>query len=180
MSPETHRLLDAVDADDLATLEGAPLDELRAARAACVEVETGLSYLRRLVQGALEIVGRELARRAGGGDPLAVADLVDELPDILSEVPRPGGVGRLTQDLEPTIFDPELTAEYEALVGGGRVAKAAEMHGPELASLLDGLTALEERVSAKRRREQERIDALAAELARRYRTGEASVDELLR
>ena len=45
-----------------------PLAELRAMRAECQEVETGLSLLRRVVQGHLDIVGLELdaARRRRG------------------------------------------------------------------------------------------------------------------
>ena len=38
-------------------------------RTECQEVETGLSLLRRVVQGRLDIVGLELTRRAEGGDP---------------------------------------------------------------------------------------------------------------
>ena len=49
-----------------------------------------------------------------------------------------------------------------------------------LVDLQDRLTDFEHRVSERRRAYFDRIDALQAELTRRYRTGEASVDNLLR
>jgi hypothetical protein len=82
--------------------------------------------------------------------------------------------------LEPTRFDAELGAEYEELVGDGRVARAADLGEDELATLLGQLRELERRVSEQRHEYHERIDALQGELTRRYRTGEASVDTLLR
>ena len=45
--------------------------------------------------------------------------------------------------------------------------------------MADQLTAFEQRVSGHRRELFERIDALQAEITRRYKTGEASVDSLL-
>lgn len=169
-----------LDPDLLADLAARPIEEVRAQRDACVEAETGLSYLRRLVQGAIDIGNRELARRAGGGDPRAVEDLVGELPEILGEGPRGAGVGRLPQGLAPTQLDAALVAEYEALVPGARLAEIAELDAVELADLLDRLGALEQRVAELRSAYFARIDALQAELTRRYRTGEASVDTLLR
>ncbi len=177
MSSEYDHLLGA---DELVGLEGRPIDEVRALRTACVEVETGLSYLRRLVQGSLDIIERELMRRGAGGDPQSVGELVDQLPDILGEIPRPPGVGRLTQTLEPTQFDDELVDAYDTLVGDGRLAHVADLGGGQLVSLMDQLREVERQVSIKRSAFHLRIDALQGELTRRYRTGEASVDTLLR
>ena len=49
----------------------------------------------------------------------------------------------------------------------------------ELTNLEEQLTAFERRVSDNRRDRYDRLDALSAELVRRYREGEASVDGLL-
>jgi len=176
MSSEHDALLDPEGWTDL---EGRPIEEIRARRGACIDVETGLSYLRRLIQGSLDIIERELVRRAGGGDPQSVGDLVDQLPDILGEIPRPPGVGRLTQTLEPTEFDDELIRAYEELVGDGRLARAADLSGVELVALMDQLREIEVKVSARRHAFHGCIDALQAEMTRRYRTGEATVDSLL-
>jgi hypothetical protein len=169
-----------LDPDALVGLERRPIEDVRAQRAACVEVETGLSYLRRLIQGSLDIVGQAIEQRSTNGSTIDVADLVDQLPSILGDALRPNSPGRLVESLEPTRYDPELGAEYEELVGGGRVARAADLEDAELTQLLEQLRQLERRVSAQRHEYHARIDALQAELTRRYRTGEASVDTLLR
>jgi hypothetical protein len=171
----TDRLLSPDLLDGLATR---PIDEVRSLRAECVEVETGLSYLRRMVQGPLDIVHREQTRRSSGAEG-DLATLVEELPDLLAEHTRSAGVGRLPQTLEPTSVDPELETELNGLVGGGRVATVVDMSDADLDELATGLTAFERKVSEQRHAYFERIDALQAELTRRYRTGEASVESLL-
>lgn len=165
--------------DGLAGIEDRPLEEVRALRAACVDVETGLSYVRRLVQGSLDIVEREITRRSGAHETQAVGDLIDQLPGILGDAPRPPGVGRLSQTLEPTDFADELVTEYEELVGDGRLAQTNAIDAAELHVLVAELKGIEARISEKRRAYFDRIDALQAEITRRYQTGEASVEALL-
>ena len=75
---DTDRLLSPDLLDGLATR---PIDEVRTLRAECVEVETGLSYLRRMVQGPLDIVHREQTRRSAGAEG-DLATLVEDLPDL--------------------------------------------------------------------------------------------------
>jgi hypothetical protein len=172
-----EQLLEPIAADDLVEL---PIEEVRARRAAATEVETGLSYLRRMVQGAIDIVTRETGHRSGETELSRGDDLLDELPDILGDSGRPAGVGRLSQTLEPTQLDAALEAEYQALVGNGRLARTGQIEDTELQQLREQLTDLEARVSAKRRAYLDQIDLLQAELTRRYQSGEASVDTLLR
>jgi hypothetical protein len=164
--------------DFLDGLEQRPIDEIRAMRAECVEVETGLSYLRRMVQGPLDIVNRELVRREVG-TRADRSTLIEELPGILAEGPRPSGVGRLSQQLEPTDIDPELSDELDAILGGGVISEVTSIDDDDLIGLQRQLEAFELRVSDRRHAYFDQIDALQAELTRRYRTGEASVDGLL-
>ncbi|MDQ1373700.1 MAG: hypothetical protein QOJ09_1038, partial [Actinomycetota bacterium] len=84
-----ERLLDPAFVEGLRELS---MDDLRAKRTECQEVEVGLSYLRRVVQGRLDIVISDLQRRAGG-EPADLAALVDQLPEILGEQNRPAGYG---------------------------------------------------------------------------------------
>jgi hypothetical protein len=175
MSAEHDRLLDPAH---LVGLEQRPIDQLRSLRRACIDYETGLSYLRRLVQGSIDIIEGEVQRRTGG-TPDTSAELVDALPGLLGEAPRPPGLGRLTSSLEPGEIDHELARRYEALVGGGELAHAAEVDGAELHHLIGELHEIERQVSTERHAFHDRIDTLQAELTRRYRTGEASVDSLL-
>jgi hypothetical protein len=175
MSADHDRLLDPAH---LVAIEQCPIDRIRALRRSCIDYETGLSYLRRLVQGSIDIIEGELHRRTGGADDTA-GELVEALPGLLGEAARPPGLGRLTASLEPTELDDELVQQYEALVARGELAHAADGDGGELHRLLGELHEIERRVSQKRHAFHDRIDALQAELTRRYKTGEASVDTLL-
>ena len=74
LSSELDRIFGA---DYLAGLEQRAITDVRAMRAECQEIETGLSYLRRLVQGRLDIVGAEQQRRRDGLEP---GDLVTSEP----------------------------------------------------------------------------------------------------
>lgn len=163
----------------LDALEERPIDEVRAMRAECDEVETGLSLLRRIVQGHLDIVDEELARRAGGGEPGDRGALLDRLPDVLSDRVQAPGPGRLPTLLVPESLDPGLEAELAALVGPGAVVDPTGTDDAELRALADALRAFEAKVSGHRQSLFGLVDALQAELARRYRTGDASVDTLL-
>ena len=48
-------------------LDGRRLDELRAMEREALEVETEISYVRRLAQGRIDILAAESDRRAAGG-----------------------------------------------------------------------------------------------------------------
>ncbi len=155
------------------------LDDLRARRDAAVSAESGLSYLRRLVQGPLDLVRAELEHRAAG-EQRDLATMVEQLPDVLTETGRAGVGGRLPRSLDPTSLDPELQAELDRLTDGG--AKIADLPGEsndELVALAHDLDALERRISERRQALHREIDALNGELAERYRSGAATVEGAL-
>jgi hypothetical protein len=166
-------------ADYLGDLEQRDMDDIRAMRAECQGVETGLSYLRRLVQGRLDIVGVEIQRRRDGGDPNDLSVLISQLPEILSDRTRTPGFGRLPQLMAPGEVDPELEAKLDAVVAGHDVDSLPSLSDDALGDLAATLEAFEHEVSSRRRELFDRIDALQAEITRRYRTGEASVESLL-
>ena len=85
-SEDVDRLLDPGYAADLA---GVPLEELRVRRDACQRAEVALSYVRRVLQGELDLVGAELEARRQGvrGD---ATRLIDDLPAILAGPPGSG------------------------------------------------------------------------------------------
>ncbi|MGH9177931.1 MAG: AmfC protein, partial [Acidimicrobiales bacterium] len=60
-----------------------------------------------------------------------------------------------------------------------KASTLAETSDDDVRALADAMVELERRVSSQRRGLHERLDALQAELVRRYKTGEASVDTLL-
>lgn len=157
-------------------LSNVPLEEVRARRAALQADEVGLSYLRRLAQGRLDIV-TAAARNRGG----SMSSLVDDLPGILGDHVHAPGVGRL-----PTLMAPSpdeetrLRAELDAVVAPELLTGLDRLDDDELAHLLDRLQAFEREISERRRDVHRDIDELQAELTRRYKTGEADVGSLLR
>ena len=74
----------------LAGLDTRPVDDLRTMHAECLELETEVSYVRRLIQARIDILEAELARRASGG---TLEDLINALPQILAD-PGPGPTRR--------------------------------------------------------------------------------------
>jgi hypothetical protein len=172
-------LSDLLEPAYLADLERCSMEDLRAKRTECQEVETGLSMLRRLVQGRLDIVGLELTRRAEGGDPADLTALIARLPDVLADRTHAPGVGRLPQVMAPGELPADLSGELEAILGAGLVADLPSVDDDHLRAITDELVALEHKVSAVRQDLFGCIDALQAEVTRRYKTGEASVDTLL-
>ena len=77
----TERIQRLIDPAFVASLDDRSLDDLRAMKAECNDVENALSYHRRLAQARIEILEAEHERRARGG---TVEDLVKDLPRILS------------------------------------------------------------------------------------------------
>ena len=164
----------------VADLGGRAIEEIRAMRAECQDVETGLSYLRRVVQGRLDIVHAELTRRRSGGGPADLASLIDQLPEILGDHLRAPGNGRLPVSLEPGRVDPELQARFDAVAAEADLDAITDLDEAKLVAAGDALAELEQAISSRRRTLFDRIDELQAEITRRYRTGEASVETLLR
>ncbi len=158
-----------------------PIEEIRERRAECQRLEDAASYLRRLVQTRLDILGTELARRAGGDDA-DLTTLLQQLPTILTEPghARSGSGGRLLS--EGLGDDQEEWAQrlVTRCCGLHDVESAPDLDDEKLSSLTNCLTELEQNVSKERRTLHDVLDKLQAELVSRYKTGRATVDGLLR
>lgn len=152
---------------------------LREARATCRAIEAQLSYLRRLVQGQHDIISGEIRRRAAGGEPDDVGDLVAQLPTILADRIRGAGPGRSPADPEVEDLSGALVDRLHALADAVPLERLATVGDGELQAATDRLATLEVDVSQHRRAVFERIDELESELLARYRDGEAQVDDLL-
>ncbi|MEO5679641.1 MAG: hypothetical protein ABIS47_08230 [Acidimicrobiales bacterium] len=168
---------DALAADLLDGLADLPIEEVRARRAACQRLETQLSYVRRLAQGRLDIVASEVTARRDGtsGDRTLVEQLTEALSDRLTS---PGN-GHLPMVLAPGEVDPELLASLDRAAPPSQVTAPGSMGDDELRRVTDALATLERAVSTRRRAMFDRIDALQAEIVRRYQSGEADVNSLL-
>jgi len=170
MIPDLQRVLEP---GYLANLTDAATDNLRSMRSECADLENGVSYVRRLAQGRLDVIAAETERRAegGGGD---LADLVARLPELLSDGVRAPGSGRVDQELDPpdAVVNP-LTAVLDGVVAPTIVGDVAELPDGDLAAAVAALRDFEERLSTNRRSLHNTIDALNDELARRIAAGEA-------
>lgn len=181
---------------DLASVS---LDELRSRRDACQRAEVALSYVRRVLQGELDLVAAELEARGRGvrGD---TTRLIEELPTILA---GPGAAppvqlkaheprmtmaavaegwseqsGLALEELVVEVLEAENgdeAAHRELLPGANLGAFADE----ELRSFAETLRTAETAVSARRHALHDQIDTLQTAIVDRYKVGGADPDSLL-
>ncbi|QLH27135.1 ABC transporter substrate-binding protein [Streptomyces sp. Rer75] len=167
------------------TLGGLRLAELRALRRSAQREEADLSYVRRLLHGRIDILRAELTRRRDPAVPAAAdgpsaepAELVELLPKILADVPS----RHRTSARHVTLGTPH-SAEYERLaeemLAEIGLSDLPARTDEELHGAMDRLEGYEQQVSRRRQGLQRTADQCSAEIARRYREGEAQVDDLL-
>jgi hypothetical protein len=149
------------------------LDELRALRLQLQHEDDVVSYARRVAQARLDLVKSQHLRRDAGPD----ADLSEQIGGVLSQqlTGGPARPPRPTEDLS----DNALADELDAVCAEYHFGRLDDLDDAELLALSDAIASFETRVSTDRRERFDRLDALSAELVRRYRDGEASVDSLL-
>lgn len=149
------------------------LPELRALRRDAQGDEADLSYVRRMLQGRIDILRAELARRTDPESPV-----LDRLSEILADVPsRRGSSARHVTLSTPRSEEyrrlaAEMLSEVELSDLGART-------DDELHAAMGRLAGYEQQVSRRRQDLQRTADDCSAEIARRYREGEAQVDDLL-
>src|SRR5437763_6327268 len=170
-----NRRIDRVLADDfLSGLPAQSIDDIRSLRADAEQEEADVSYLRRMLQGRIDIISAELERRRGASG----ASLVDALPRILADDRgSPHGLGQ-HRTVEPSRVD-QHRRRVEALVADVDISNVTAHSDEELNRALEVLVAEERDTSQTRQRIQLVVDACAAEITRRYREGEAAVSDLL-
>jgi hypothetical protein len=169
---ERRRRIDKVlDPEFLVDLPEWPLDELRRRQTECLEIETEVSYIRRMTQARIDILEAELDRRASGA---SVGDLIAALPEILAdEGPRaPVEKSRLTRRLAPSM-EIEWRRGRERLITDATLAKLPNLDDDELRSTICELGELEHEVSQQRRELHRVIDRMEADLAARHKVGQA-------
>ncbi|MFI7383537.1 ABC transporter substrate-binding protein [Streptomyces sp. NPDC049813] len=154
-------------------LAGLRLPELRRVRRESQQDEADLSYVRRLLQGRIDILRAELGRRR---DP--EAPVVDRLPEILRDQPT-----RTRSSARHVTVGTPHSEEFRRLAA----EMLSEVELSDLAARTDGelhaamgrLVHYEQQVSRRRQHLQRTADDCSAEIARRYREGEAQVEDLL-
>ncbi|MGR8009827.1 RsiG family protein [Streptomyces hypolithicus] len=158
---------------DKPDLVGLRLPELRGLRRDSQRDEADLSYVRRLLHGRIDILRAELSRRTGPQSPV-----VDRLSEILADAPsRHRSSARHVTLSTPhseefRLLAAEMLAEVELSDLDARTDE-------ELHAATGRLVRYEQQVSRRRYHLQRTADDCSAEIARRYRDGEAQVDDLL-
>lgn len=172
------RVLDPGFAGDAPTLD---LDELRRRRHLAEQEEVDLSYARRLLQGRVEVLRAQQQRLSDGGahPPRSDADIARDLGEVLAD-DGPRHVHGLGRHLS---VDPSRAGEHrraaEHAVANLGLSDLTPLDADVVAGAIDQLTRIEHEVSDTRHRVQQVMDVLTAEVARRYRTGEAKVEDVL-
>ncbi|MGW1800164.1 RsiG family protein [Streptomyces sp. NPDC001984] len=148
--------------------------------------EADLSYVRRLLQGRIDILRAELSRRGAASvvtpDALLVlpedAPVVDRLPEILTDAPA-----RHRSSARHVTLGTPHSEEYRRLAADMlaevELSDLQARTDAELNTAMGRLVRYEQQVSRRRQQLQRTADDCSAEIARRYREGEAQVDDLL-
>ena len=150
-----------------------PLAQLRALRSQLQHEDDAISYVRRLAQARLDLVRAEMHHRAAGDEK----NITGELPAILGThlIGGPARPPRPADDFS----DHHMALALEELCDEAGSTDLPSMNPEELAAYVARLHEFEQLRSHERKELFVRIDALSAELVRRYRDGEADVDGLL-
>lgn len=147
------------------------LDDVRTLRDECLEVETEISYVRRLAQARMDILAAETDRRSAGG---SIGDLVASLPAILSDS---GARSNPTTSRLPRLLAPSMAIEWkrglEYLIADSTLLNLPTLDQEELNERMELLRQLERDVSTSRRELHDVIDRIEAELVSRHRVEQA-------
>ncbi|NBE50310.1 RsiG family protein [Streptomyces boluensis] len=154
------------------------LPEVRTLRRTSQQDEADLSYVRRLLQGRIDILRAELARRRAPDAPAPDPDMVARLSEILTDTPS----RHRSSARHVTVGTPH-GEEYRSLaaemLGEVELSDLDARTDDELHTAMGRLVRYEQQVSRRRQLLQRTADDCSAEIARRYREGEAQVDDLL-
>ncbi|MEU6406296.1 aerial mycelium formation protein [Streptomyces sp. NPDC046985] len=164
-------------------LSAPTLPELRALLRQAQRDEADLSYVRRLLQGRIDILRAELEGRGPGAGLASVLD--DGLPSVverLAEILKDAPARHRSSARHVTLGTPH-SERYRRLA----TEMLAEVELSDLAARTDGelgaamgrLVRYEQQVSLRRQQLQHTADGCGAEITRRYRDGEAQVGDLL-
>lgn len=163
--------LPAIVEHDIGTLR---LPELRILRRDAQRDEADLSYVRRMLHGRIDILRAELARRSGPQSPV-----VERLSEILADLPSSHRSSARHVTLSPPRSAESRQLAADMLAGGVELSDLGARTDEELHTGMERLVRYEQQVSRRRQHLQRTADDCGAEIARRYREGEAQVNDLL-
>ena len=176
MQTEKRRRIDIIrDEEFLAGIDVVDLDALRERRTLADDVETELSFYRRLLHGRMDLLAFEMRRRSGEEK----RSLIEALPEILGAGETTSdGIGRVPTNLAPDLPD-ERRRHIDRVLADDFLARMPSLEDAELTEIQTLLADTEREVSEQRKSAQVGFDALQAEIMRRYKDGLAVDTDLL-
>lgn len=184
LESQKRRRIDIIrDPEFVTELADVDTTELRSRRRMCDEVDTELSYYRRLLHGRLDLLRFEQRRRSGE----ETRSLIEALPEILADPTRtgdidgPGPLPGLTMNhaIEPPEIPSTGRRSVDRALGDDFLTHLPTIDDADLDSISADLSEVESVVSDQRKDLYSVYQRIQEELARRYRDGSADVDDVL-
>ena len=158
----------------MTNFETLSVEEIRARRTHLQTQEDAVSFVRRLAQGRLDLARDEERRRQSNDRSVNVES---ELAEVFGQE-HGGGSARPPRETNIATDHP-LVVELERLCETVGFGSLRQLDVDSLRAAIEQLSSFESARSSERRALFDEIDALTAELVRRYKDGGANVDSLL-
>ncbi len=174
MTDKRRRIDIVLEPEYLDNLSGLELVELRQRRHTAEDVESQISYYRRLLHGRMDLLNFELRRRGGEEE----RTLLEALPEILA--------GGMVFGEEPNLRHIETMPPIPSKTGRRLIDKImddsvltqlSDLSDDDVVEALDQIQEVETEMSNQRKQLHAVIDSLQSEIVTRYRSeqGEATV-----
>jgi len=178
VEPRRRRIDQVTEPAYVEDLESLTMEELRDRRRVLDDLDTELSFYRRMLHGRMDLLSFEIRRRSGE----ETRSLIEALPQILADGIDGPSRNAIPRDLPLTL--PELSGEgnrtIDQVLGDGFLAHLPTIDDDELGEIQETLTEAEREISAQRRAVYDVYDLINGEITRRYRDGLADGTDLLK
>ena len=174
MTDKRRRIDIVLEPEYLEGLDGLDLDELRRRRDTAEDVESQISYYRRLLHGRMDLLNFELRRRGGEEE----RSLLEALPEILASGMILGAEPNLRHiETMPPIPSSTGRRLIDRIMDDAVLTQLPDLTEAEIHEALDSLRDVETELSNQRKDLHLVIDAIQDEIVGRYRSeqGEATV-----
>ncbi len=169
MNEKRRRIDTVLEPEYLEGLDDLDLRELRRRRDTAEDVESQISYYRRLLHGRMDLLNFELRRRSG----VEEKTLLEALPEILASGMILGNEPNLRHiETMPPIPSKTGRRLIDKIMDDGVLTQLPDLADDEVREAIDRLREVETTLSEQRRELHSVIDALQDEIVTRYRSGQ--------
>ncbi len=174
MTDKRRRIDIVLEPEYLDNLSGLDLNELRRRRHTAEDVESQISYYRRLLHGRMDLLNFELRRRGGEEE----RTLLEALPEILASGMVFGEEPNLRHiETMPPIPSKTGRRLIDKIMDDSVLTQLSDLSDDDVVEALDQIQEVETEMSNQRKQLHAVIDTLQSEIVARYRSeqGEATV-----